>query len=57
MTKSQNMPCLFLKISETEIEKLSYERYAYPDPMIQKRKQNVYEHHQNDRLQGGNCLV
>ncbi len=42
MTKSQNMPSLFLKISETEIEKLSYERYAYPDPMIQKRIFAVY---------------
>lgn len=31
------MRSLCLKISEAEIEKLSYERYAYPYPMIQKR--------------------
>src|SRR5947209_465291 len=42
MTKSQNMPSLFLKISEAEIDKLSYERYGYPDPVIQKRIFAVY---------------
>ena len=41
------MPTLPFKISEAEsdsyrIEKLSYERYAYPDPLIQKRIFSVY---------------
>jgi transposase len=36
------MPTLKLNISEAEIEKLSYERYAYPDPMVQKRIFAVY---------------
>lgn len=36
------MPSLQLKISEAELEKLNYERYAYPDPMIQKRIFAVY---------------
>jgi len=36
------MPSLPFKISEAEIEKLSYERYAYPDPMVQKRIFAVY---------------
>jgi transposase len=36
------MPTLPFKISEAEIEKLSYERYAYPDPLIQKRIFAVY---------------
>jgi transposase len=37
-----NMPTLPFKISRAEIEKLSYERYAYPQPMIQKRIFAVY---------------
>jgi transposase len=36
------MPTLPFKISKAEIEKLSYERYAYPQPMIQKRIFSVY---------------
>ena len=36
------MPTLQFNISEAEIEKLSYERYAYPDLMIQKRIFAVY---------------
>ncbi len=36
------MPTLKFNISEAEIEKLNYERYAYPDPMIQKRILAVY---------------
>jgi hypothetical protein len=36
------MPALSIKISEAEIERLSYERYAYPHPLIQKRIFSVY---------------
>ncbi len=36
------MPTLKFNLSEAEIEKLNYERYAYPDPMIQKRIFAVY---------------
>ena len=36
------MPALQLNLSEAEIERLSYERYAYPHPMIQKRIFSVY---------------
>ena len=36
------MATLSFKISETEIEKLSYERFAYPHPMIQRRIFAVY---------------
>ncbi len=36
------MPTLPFNISKAEIEKLSYERYAYPDPMVQKRIFAVY---------------
>ena len=36
------MPTLKFNLSETEIEKLNYERYAYPDPMVQKRILAVY---------------
>jgi transposase len=36
------MPTLPFKISKAEIERLSYERYAYPYPMIQKRIFAVY---------------
>src|SRR5215211_9388553 len=36
------MPTLPFNLSEAEIEKLSYERYAYPQPMIQKRIFSVY---------------
>jgi transposase len=36
------MPALPFNISEAEIEKLSYERYAYPHPLIQKRIFSVY---------------
>jgi transposase len=36
------MPALHLKLSEAEIERLSYERYAYPHSMIQKRIFSVY---------------
>lgn len=42
MTKSQNMPTLSIKVSPADLEKLSYERYAYPDPLIQKRLFSVY---------------
>jgi transposase len=42
MTKSQNMPSLIINLNESEIDKLNYERYAYPDPMIQKRISAVY---------------
>jgi transposase len=40
--KKQNMPTLLYKVSEADIERLSYERYAYPHPMIQKRIFAVY---------------
>lgn len=36
------MPTLPFKISKAEIERLSYERYGYPHPMIQKRIFAVY---------------
>ena len=36
------MPALQFNISKAEIEKLSYERYAYPDPIVQKRIFAVY---------------
>lgn len=36
------MPALLLHLSEAEIEKLRYERYAYPDPLVQKRIFAVY---------------
>jgi transposase len=36
------MPTLSLNLSQAEIEKLSYERYAYPNPIIQKRIFAVY---------------
>jgi|GEM_PF-4850863 len=36
------MPTLDFYISKSKIEKLSYERYAYPDPMVQKRIFAVY---------------
>lgn len=36
------MPTLAFNLSKTEIEKLSYERYTYPDPMVQKRIYAVY---------------
>jgi len=36
------MPTLPFNISKAEIEKLSYERYAYADPMVQKRIFAVY---------------
>jgi transposase len=36
------MPTPLFKISPAEIEKLSYERFAYPHPMIQKRIFAVY---------------
>src|ERR1017187_161184 len=36
------MPTLPFNIRKAEIEKLSYERYAYPDPMVQKRIFAVY---------------
>ena len=36
------MPTLRFNISEADIEKLNYERYAYPDPMVQKRIFAVY---------------
>lgn len=36
------MPTLLLNLSKAEIEKLSYERYAYPNPIIQKRIFSVY---------------
>lgn len=36
------MPALQLNLSEAELERLRYERYAYPCPMIQKRIFAVY---------------
>lgn len=42
MTKPQNMPTRKFNISEAEIEKLSYERYIYPDHLVQKRIFAVY---------------
>ena len=36
------MPALPFNISKADIEKLSYERYAYPHPMIQKRIFSIY---------------
>lgn len=36
------MPTLSFKVSKAEIEKLSYERYAFPQPIIQKRIFAVY---------------
>lgn len=36
------MPTLRFNISEAEIEKLNYERYAYADPIVQKRIFAVY---------------
>jgi len=42
ITKKQNMPSLKFNLSEAEIEKLNYERYAFPDPMVQKRIHAVY---------------
>lgn len=36
------MPALKFNFSEAEIEKLNYERYTYPDPMVQKRIFAVY---------------
>ena len=36
------MPTLHFNISEAEIDKLIYERFAYPHPMIQKRIFSVY---------------
>jgi hypothetical protein len=36
------MPAFPFKISKAEIEKLSYERYVYPQPVVQKRIFAVY---------------
>lgn len=36
------MPALLFNLSEAEIERLRYERYAYPHSMIQKRIFSVY---------------
>ncbi len=36
------MPALSLNLSKAEIDKLNYERFAYPHPMIQKRIFSVY---------------
>ena len=36
------MPTLQFNFSKAGIEKLSYERYTYPDPMVQKRIFAVY---------------
>lgn len=33
---------LQLNLGETEIQRLNYERYHYPDPLVQKRMQAVY---------------
>ena len=41
-TKQQDMPTLQFNLSEAEIEKLNYQRYAYPDSMVQKRIFAVY---------------
>lgn len=42
MTKPQNMRTLPIQVSEAELEKLNYERFAYPHPMIQKRISAVF---------------
>ena len=42
MQNQQKMPTLPYNFSKAEIEKLSYERYAYHDPMVQKRIFAVY---------------
>ncbi|HUZ57192.1 MAG TPA: helix-turn-helix domain-containing protein [Hanamia sp.] len=36
------MPTLKFNLSEAEIEKLNYNRYSFPDPMVQKRIHAVY---------------
>ena len=36
------MPTLRFNTSEADIERLNYERYAYPDQMVQKRIFAVY---------------
>jgi transposase len=36
------MPALLFNLSEAELDRLRYERYAYPHPMIQKRIFSVY---------------
>ena len=36
------MPTLKFNLSEAEIEELSYQRHAYPDPLVQKRIYAVY---------------
>ena len=33
----KNMPPSIINFSETEIEKLGYKRYRYPDPRVKKR--------------------
>jgi len=42
MTKPQKMRTLSIKISQPEIEKLNYERFAYRHAMIQRRLHAVY---------------
>ena len=41
-TKQQDMPTLKFNISKADMDKLNYERYTYPDPMVQKRIFAVY---------------
>ena len=36
------MPALQFRVSEAELEILNYDRYHYPDPMVQKRLHAVY---------------
>ena len=36
------MPALLSAISEAELDALNYERYHYPDPLVQKRLHAVY---------------
>jgi len=36
------MSTFSINISQAEIEQLNYERFAYPQPMVQKRILSVY---------------
>lgn len=42
MQNLQNMPALQLKLDASELERLRYERYVYPQVMVQKRLHAVY---------------
>src|SRR5829696_7864721 len=36
------MPALLAKVSKADLDMLNYERYYYPDPLVQKRLFAVY---------------